>query len=252
MPNYSVCVEMIYRPLPFLERLEATATAGYRAFEFWGWQEKDLAAIATHAPRLGLAVAAFGVNGGTLMDEANHDAYIATMREAMGWAHRLDCTRLIVTTGNELPDVPRESQFATLHRGLARVAEAAASGGVVAVVEPLNTRVDHAGYFLNHGEDAFRLVRAIDNPHLRVLYDIYHMQIMDGDLISTIEANIDLIAHFHVADVPGRHEPGTGEINYGNVFRRIDATGYDGYVGLEFRPTADHTDALHAVAALVS
>ena len=131
-------------------------------------------------------------------------------------------------------------------------ARAAADGGVVAVLEPLNTKVDHAGYFLDHAVDAFRLVREINAPALRVLYDIYHMQIMDGDLIATIEANLDLISHFHVADVPGRHEPGTGEINYANVFRRIDAAGYAGFVGLEFRPSGDHDAALASVRALVA
>lgn len=252
MPRFSVCVEMVYRPLPFVERLEAVARAGYDAFEFWNWQDKDLEAVEATSRRLGLAVAAFGVSGGTLMDAANHDAYIETTHRAAVWARRLGCPNLIVTTGNEVAGVSREAQFDVLHRGLERVAAAAADGGVVAVLEPLNTKVDHAGYFLDHAVDAFRLVREINSPALRVLYDIYHMQIMDGDLIATIEANLDLISHFHVADVPGRHEPGTGEINYANVFRRIDAAGYAGFVGLEFRPSGDHDAALASVRALVA
>jgi hydroxypyruvate isomerase len=186
------------------------------------------------------------------MDAANHDAYIETTHRAAQWARRLGCPNLIVTTGNEVAGVSREAQFDVLHRGLERVAGAASDGGVVAVLEPLNTKVDHAGYFLDHGVDAFRLVREINAPSLRVLYDIYHMQIMDGDLIATIEANLDVISHFHVADVPGRHEPGTGEINYANVFRRIDGAGYGGFVGLEFRPSSDHDAALMAVRALVA
>ncbi len=252
MPRFSVCVEMVFRPLPFIDRLEEVARAGYSAFEFWNWQDKDLEATDATARRLGLAVAAFGVSGGTLMDAANHDAYIETVHRAAAWARRLGCPNLIVTTGNEVPGASREAQFDVLGRGLERVARAAADGGVTAVLEPLNTKVDHAGYFLDHGADAFRLVREVDHPNLRVLYDIYHMQIMDGDLISTIEANLGLIAHFHVADVPGRHEPGTGEINYANVFRRIDAAAYGGFVGLEFRPSGDHAAALAAVRALAA
>lgn len=254
MPRLSVCVEMIFRHLPFIERLEATSKSGYDAFEFWQWQDKDIGAIAAEASRLRLKVAAFGVGPnivqGTLVDSSNHDAYLATMRMAIEHARRLDCQTLIVTTGNEIAGLSRAAHFDALQRGLERVAHAAAEGGVTMVVEPLNTRVDHAGYFLDHGADAFRIVREIGHPNLRVLYDIYHMQIMDGDLISTIESNIDLIGHFHVADVPGRHEPGTGEINYANVFRRIDATSYAGHVGLEYRPSGDHAASLAGVKAL--
>ena len=242
MPRFSVCVEMVYRPLPFVERIEAVARAGYDAFEFWNWQDKDLEAVEATSRRLGLAVAAFGVSGGTLMDAANHDAYIETTHRAAAWARRLGCPNLIVTTGNEVTGVSRAAQFDVLHRGLERVAAAAADGGVVAVLEPLNTKVDHAGYFLDHAVDAFRLVRDINSSALRVLYDMYHMQIMDGDLIATIEANLDLISHFHVADVPGRHEPGTGEINYAFLFDFIDKLGYSGWIGCEYKPLTN-TDA---------
>jgi hydroxypyruvate isomerase len=252
MPALSVCVEMVFKPLPFVERLEAVAKAGYPAFEFWGWQDKDMASIHEAKDRLGLKLAAFGVRGGTLLDPGNHAAFVDALGQAAEWARTLDCPNLIVTTGNTLPDVPRERQLDDLRRGLEAVAKGAQAGGVTAVVEPLNSKVDHKGYFLDHGPEAFRLVDEIGNPHLRVLYDIYHMQIMDGDIIATIEANLDKIGHFHVADVPGRHEPGTGELNYANVFRRIDATGYRGYVGLEYRPSGDHAASLDVVRSLAA
>ena len=100
MPRFSVCVEMVYRPLPFVERIEAVARAGYDAFEFWNWQDKDLKAIEATSHRLGLAIAAFGVSGGTLMEAANHDAYVETTHRAAEWARRLGCPSLIVTTGD--------------------------------------------------------------------------------------------------------------------------------------------------------
>ncbi len=250
MPKFSVCIEMVFRPLEFVQRIEAVKEAGYRAFEFWGWHDKDMPAVLEAKERLGLDVAAFGVRGGTLLDPDNHQHYWDTVGESAEWARRLRCPSLIVTTGNTLPDVPRERQRDTLRRGLEGVARAAERGGVTAVVEPLNSKVDHKGYFLDHGPEAFALIEAIDSPHLRVLYDIYHMQIMDGDIIATVEAQIDRIGHFHVADVPGRHEPGTGELNYANIFRRIDATGYAGFVGLEYRPSGDHAASLGVVAAL--
>ncbi|HEX2034677.1 MAG TPA: TIM barrel protein [Chloroflexota bacterium] len=252
MPTLSVCIEMVFRPLEVVERIEAVARAGYPAFEFWGWQNKDMAAIQEAKERHGLRLAAFGVGGGTLLDPANHQRYWDTLGQAAEWARRLNCPNLIVTTGNTLPEVPREVQLEHLRQGLEGVARAAQAGGVTAVLEPLNSKVDHKGYFLDHGPEAFALVEAIDNPHLRILYDIYHMQIMDGDIIATIEAKVDTIGHFHVADVPGRHEPGTGELNYGNIFRRIDATGYQGFVGLEYRPSGDHAASLEVVKALAA
>ncbi|MBI3970984.1 MAG: TIM barrel protein [Chloroflexi bacterium] len=243
---------MIFRPLPFADRLDAVKEAGYDAFEFWGWQNKEMAAIREKKDALGLDVAAFGVGGGTLLDPANHQRYFDTLGQAAEWARAVNCPSLIVTTGNTLPDVPREQQLEALRRGLEGVAKGAAEGGVVAVLEPLNTKVNHPGYFLDHAAEAFQLIRGIDDPALRVLYDIYHMQIMDGDIIQAIADHIDLIGHFHVADVPGRHEPGTGELNYGNIIRRIGDLGYRGFVGLEYHPSADDARSLEIVKALAA
>ena len=257
MPTLSACIEMIFRPMEsFTDRIAATKEAGYTAFEFWSWLNKDMPAIVAAKEQHGLECAAFGVGGGTLLDASNHQHYWDTTAQAAEWAKKLATAgkvpTLIVTTGNTLPDVPREQQLETLRRGLEGVAKAAQAGGVVAVVEPMNSKVNHKGYFLDHGPEAFQLIGEIGSPALRILYDIYHMQIMDGDIIATIEAEIEKIAHFHVADVPGRHEPGSGELNYANIFRRIDATGYKGYVGLEFHPTGDHAAALAHVKSLAA
>lgn len=252
MARLSVCVEMIFKPLPFEERIAAVAESGCPAFEFWRWQDKDLPAIAEKKEQFGLELAAFGAAGGTLLDPANHQSYWGTFARAAEWARKLRCPSLIVTTGNTLPDVPRERQMEALRRGLEGVAKAAAEGGVTAVLEPLNTKVNHPGYFLDHGPEAIQLIDEINRPSLRLLYDIYHMQIMDGDIIQTIKDSVDRIGHFHVADVPGRHEPGTGELNYGNILRAIDASGFRGFVGLEFHPSAGHVESLEVVKALAA
>lgn len=244
---------MVFRPIEsFTDRIAATRDAGYQAFEFWSWLNKDMNAILDAKEKSGLECAAFGAAGGTLLDPANHRKYADTLSQAAEWAKKLRCDSLIVTTGNTLPDVPREKQWDDLRRGLEGVAKAAQAGGVVAVVEPLNSKVDHKGYFLDHVPDGLTLVEEINNPHLKLLYDMYHGQIMDGDVISTLEQNIDKIGHFHVADVPGRHEPGTGELNYANIFKRIDASGYKAFVGLEYRPSGDHAASLVQVRALAS
>ena len=243
---------MVFKPLPFVERLDGVKASGCPAFEFWRWQDKDLPAIQERAEQHGLEVAGFGAAGGTLLDPDNHQKYWDTMAQAGEWARKLRCPNLIVTTGNTLPDVPRERQLEDLARGLEGVARTAREAGVVAVLEPLNTKVNHPGYFLDNSAEAFTLIDQINSPHLRVLFDIYHMQIMEGDVIQTIERNIERIGHFHVADVPGRHEPGTGELNYANIMRRIDATGYTGYTGLEYHPSDDHAQSLDIVRAMAA
>jgi len=139
---------------------------------------------------------------------------------------------------------------ANLEQAYGLAAEIAAKRDFTLVVEPLNTHVDHAGYYLNSSDEAAEMIRAIDNPHLRLLFDVYHMQIMEGNLIAHIEKHIDIIGHFHSAGVPGRHEVFGSEINYPAVVQRIDALGYTGCVGLEYFPAmADHAASLRQTLA---
>jgi len=151
----------------------------------------------------------------------------------------------IVTTGNEM-SLPRSVQHEAIVAGLKGVAAEAEAQEITLVLEPLNILVDHKGYYLATSDEGLQILREVGSPRVKLLYDIYHQQITEGNLIQRITSSIDLIGHFHCADVPGRYEPGTGEINYVNVFRAIAETGYDGYIGLEFRPTGDHADALQA------
>jgi hydroxypyruvate isomerase len=111
--------------------------------------------------------------------------------------------------------------------------------------------VDHPGYFLNHSSLGFELVRQVGSPSLQLLYDIYHMQVMEGNLIPTLTGNLDVIGHVHVADTPGRNQPGTGEINYPVVLGKLREAGYQGYVGFEFSPTVPSTEAAARARALV-
>jgi hydroxypyruvate isomerase len=111
--------------------------------------------------------------------------------------------------------------------------------------------VDHPGYFLHGSAAGFDLVRAVGSPHIKLLYDIYHMQVMEGNVIQTLTANLDAVGHVHVADVPGRHQPGTGELHYGNIFAALREAGYDHYVGFEFEPTVPSEEAAATSLALL-
>jgi hydroxypyruvate isomerase len=118
------------------------------------------------------------------------------------------------------------------------------------VVEPLNVLVDHPGYYLTASAEGFEILDEVGSQAVKLLFDIYHQQITEGNLLANIVPHIKQIGHFHVADVPGRHEPGTGEINYANVFHAIDKAGYEGFVGLEYWPTVPAADTLRTVRAL--
>jgi len=248
MVNFSVCIEMILHELPFLDRIDAVAEIGYSAFEFWGWRTKDLEGILERKRRYGLEIATFSVDHkGKLVDYSTMDKFISGLKESLEVANKLECSTLLVTTGNEIPEVPRRRQHKSIVKCLRKAADLAEKADVTLALEPLNVLVDHKGYYLYSSREGFEIIKEVDSPNVKLLYDIYHQQIMEGNLIDTITRNIDLIAHFHVADVPGRHEPGTGEINYPNVFRAIDRTGYSGYVGLEFKPLTSSKEALRKV-----
>ncbi|MBT3379425.1 MAG: TIM barrel protein [Lentisphaerae bacterium] len=251
MPKFSVCIEMIFREegVDYPERVAKAAAAGADAVEFWRWKGKDLCAIGQAASEHGVAVATFGATSERLVDASTREAFVAGVEEAIGLAGQLSCPGCLQTVGQELEGVERATQHRAIVDALSAAAPKLEESGLKLYVEPLNILVNHQGYYLSTSDEAFEILREVASPNVLLLYDIYHQQITEGNLIQTIEENIDLIGHFHVADVPGRNEPGTGELNYANIFRRIDALGYAGFVGMEFKPTVDHAEAVaHTIA----
>jgi hydroxypyruvate isomerase len=178
-------------------------------------------------------------------------------------AERIGCRRLVVhvqpvPTGSgpsRLAEAAREPILRRQRRNIAAALKPAAAlaeaSGVALMLEPLNTLVDHHGYCLSCCGDGVEVLREVGSPAVKLLFDIYHMQISEGNLISNLTANVDLVAHLHVADVPGRHEPGTGEINFLNVLSSARAAGYAGCVGMELVPTADPLAAIRSTARII-
>ena len=230
--------------LTTVEKIGKAAALGYSAFEMWAWWNEDLESVRHAAEAGGMAVGSICTKFVSLVDPALRSDYITGLRESVEAAGQLGCRYLISQTGNVREGVSRASQAASLVEGLRQAAPILEAAGVTLVVEPLNTRVDHPGYFLEKSEEAAELIRAVGSSHVKLLYDVYHQQISEGDLIPTIRRNMDVIDYFHIADHPGRHEIGTGEINYVNVLRAIKETGYDGFVGLEYFPAVDAEQAL--------
>jgi len=254
----SVRVEPVFRGASLPQAMEKVAEAGYQGFEFGNWRDQDPVAITKLKEKLGIECAclvgnrAVNPKGMTLVDPADRDAFLAEIRASTEAAQRFETTRLVTLTGNELPGLPRETQHRSIVEGLKRAHDVVALHGVTLIVEPLNTLVDHQGYYLNHTAEAFEIMREVGSPNVKILFDIYHVQIMDGNLIDTIRKNIAAIGHFHVGDVPGRHEPGTGEINYANVFRAIRDTGFRDFIAMEYMSSKDSMATLAEVRAMAA
>jgi len=241
----SVCIDAIFRGQNFVESMKAISTAGVEAYEFWAWWEKDLDALANAQQEYNLKPVACCTRFISLVDEAVRSDYLKGLEESIRAAKKIGCKTLISQVGDDL-GISRFSQKKNLIAGLKSCVPLLEAENIQLVFEPLNTIVDHAGYYLTSSEEAFEIATAVDSPNVKVLFDIYHQQIMEGNLIQRITANIELIGHFHAAGNPGRHELYYGEINYPAVFRAIDETGYDGYIGFEYFPVDDPLKGIQA------
>ncbi len=247
--------------------MEKVAEAGYQGFEFGDWRAQEASRIIRLKRQLGLEcvciVGNVGVNprGMGLCDPAERDGFLAEIRASADAALRFETTRMVVLTGNRISGRPAGQQHASVIEGLKRAQDIVAPHGItlimevintLAPVEPLNPATNHHEYYLNRTPEAFEIVRQVGSPFVKILYDLYHVQIMEGNLIETLRANIGAIGHIHVGDVPGRHEPGTGEINFANVFKAIRQAGYKDYLAVEYVPSKDAMTTLAEVRALAA
>ena len=250
--RFSVCVETIFNELPLAERIERCAACGAAAFEFWSWRNKDLDTITRAKEAAGVDVAAFGaLDDAFPNDPSTAAAAAADMQQAIEVARQIGATGLIVHAGQERDDVPRPAQLEGVARLLADAAPAANAAHITLLLEPLNVRIDCPGYLISQTADALAVIEQAGQPNVKMLFDIYHQYVTEGTVFRSIETHIDRIGHFHVADVPGRGEPGTGALDFGQIFGLIDSLEYAGYVGLEFRPSGDHMDAVKNTLDLI-
>ena len=239
----SPCLELFFTELPFADRIQAVADAGFSAAEFWGHGNKDLDAVAKVAERCGITITSMTACGG-LTEVEKHEQAEVDLRTAIDAARTVSCDCLIVLTGNVIPKMTHCAQIKAVSDGLERLAPIAEAAGVTLVLELLNSRYNHPGYFLDNSEDMAAILRAVDHPSVKALYDIYHAGIMEGNIVENIRTNIDIIGHFHAAGIPGRHEMKAGEQNYPFICNEIDALGFEGYLGLEYMPLRDSRESL--------
>lgn len=251
MPQISVCIEMFWRDQPHHERVGRVAQLGYRACEFWGWKNKDLDAIENALNDSGLVLAALSLEpGSSLIRRGYQQELVDGMRETARVAKRLGCSTVIATTGNTLDDETYEMSRRRVVRHLKALAPICEDRGLTLVLEPLNTLVDHHGYWLTRMAHAADIVEEVNSPAVKILMDLYHQQVQEGNIIANLTRYVPLIGHLHAAGVPGRHELVGGEMDYRAIFRAIDATGYQGFVGLEYSPTLDADASLRQALQL--
>ena len=236
-------------PQNCLEGMRRIRNAGFDAVEFFG-PNKDIGAIAALSREIKLEIAAIAVTDKswsfrpepdfrvpfiTLCDADNQGRFLEALRRTMDDARQLDCRIIITHAGNVIHGVSRDRQRTSIVSSLNQAAKLLDSSGLTLVVEPINA-VDHPGYFITSSEEAFAILREVDSPNVKLLYDIYHMQVMEGNLIPTITRNITNIAHLQGASNPGRGDIRGGEINYPEVLNAAVRAGYDGFFGLEYGP----------------
>ena len=246
--EYSVCISAVYQGLPAAEAVRRVSAAGFGAFEFWSWWDQDLDAIRAAALETGTHAAGMCTRFVPLTVPEARDEYIAGLRESVAAAKRLGCPMLISQVGQAVPGVPREEQRQSIVDGLRACAPILEGEGVTLTVEPLNTLVDHKGYFLERSDEASEILRAVDSPRVRMLFDVYHQQITEGNLIDNLTRYISQIGHVHIAGNPRRHEPLiNSEVHYPTVIRTLRELGYGGAVGLEYFPTRDPDEGLREI-----
>lgn len=251
MPQFDANISWLFTELPFLDRFEAAARSGFRAVEIQNPYEHPKDAIVARLDRHTLQVAlhnmpagdwAAGERGLACLPDRVAD-FRATCELALDYAVALRAPRVHCMAGIAPADANPARLRETYVSNLRELAVKAARAKVEVMIEPINTR-DIPGYYLNRSAQAVSLLDEIGAPNVRLQYDVYHMQIMEGDLAPTIERLLPRIGHVQIADTPGRNEPGTGEINYPFVLVKLDALGYAGWVGCEYRPRAGTVEGL--------
>jgi len=253
MMKFAANLSMLYTEVDVLDRFKKAADAGFTHVELLFPYHYDLDAIERALKEYGQTMVLFDTDAGDfaggergyLCDPSKKDRFYESVKEAVAIAPRLGTTLLNALAGKPPTGVSYEEARDTCIENLKKAAPLCEDAGIILMSEGLNS-IQTPGYFLDNSKLGFEIVDAVGSPAVKYQYDIYHMQMMEGNILDTIKANLAKIGHLQLADVPGRHEPGTGEINYPNVFKAIDAMGYTGYCGLEYVPTGDTEASIDA------
>ena len=245
MPKLAANLSFLFGELATIEeRVAAAAEAGFRGVEYMFPYGEEIAARQAQLRALGVEQVLFNLpagdfsNGerGIAVDPSRVEEFKRGVADEVRIAAELGCPRVNCLVGKALPDLDRDTQQRTLVANLRFAADELRAAGVTLLVEPLN-RIETPGFFIGTSSEALALLAVVGRPNLRLQFDCYHAQRVEGNIMATVQANLDAIGHIQIADSPARHEPGTGELAYDRILPFFDAIGYDGWVGLEYKPS---------------
>ena len=242
----SLCIDMMFSQLDFYDKFDAVKNCGFNTVEFWKWKNKDIDKIVNIIKTKEMNVSIFNIDSSDeklsydlsrgILNAGRVDEFLKALNECVPIYKKLGASAMIVLIG-ENAEYNKENVKRCLQSAIPLLEE----HNVNLIVEPLNS-FDRVGYSMPYAKPVFELLREINNPHIKMLYDIYHQNMMGDFDLTEIGDNIDLISHFHVADCPGRHEPGTGKVDYVSILKEIISFGYKGYIGLEYRATKEDSE----------
>jgi len=245
MPRLAANLSFLFGEFATIEeRVAAAAEAGFRGVEYMFPYGEEIAARKAQLRALGVEQVLFNLPAGDFssgergiaVDPSRVDEFKRGVADAVRIAGELGCPRVNCLVGKSLPDLDRDTQQRTLVANLRFAADELRVAGVTLLVEPLN-RIETPGFFIGTSSEALALLALVGRPNLRLQFDCYHAQRVEGNIMATVQANLDAIGHIQIADSPARHEPGTGELAYDRILPFFDAIGYDGWVGLEYKPS---------------
>lgn len=236
--NLTACIEWLFadEATNFAERIYKAKAAGIEGVEFHLWREKSLPDIKQALNDTGVTLTSFCVDPRrSIVDEQQLPEFLAAVSDSIAAAKELNCKMLIIASGFALDGVSPEQHFDFALRALRPAAALAEQAGITLLLEPLNTKVDHPGMYLNSVKTGLDLVEAVNSPGLKLIYDAYHSIVMGDDITTVLKGRVQHVAHIQVADMPGRGAPGTGEINWPQVTQMLKEQNYQGWLGLEYK-----------------
>jgi hydroxypyruvate isomerase len=247
MMRLSTCLEWLYTETgdDIGDRVRAAADDGTDAVEIWSWRTKDLDSLGSALAETGSQLVSMIVDPQCrLVDPATHEEFVAAVADSVVVARRLGVPYLVAVAGQVRDDVPRAIQHAALVEALRGAADVVEGTDVTVLLEPLNSRVDHVGTYLDRTSEGLEAIREVGSPRVRLLYDAYHSIVMGEDPRTELAGAIDLVGHVQIADAPGRQEPGTGDVDWAALLGTLADLGYTGGVGLECRPSVSTSQAM--------
>ncbi len=245
--RYSACIEWLFADSEptIAGRIHAAQRAGIDGIEFWHWSNKDLDEVKAALDATGLPMAGILCEPiAKITDPESHPMFLEGVRASLHAALKLGAPVMIAQAGDDRAGIPRATQHAALVDVLGQAAELIKGSGVVIALEPLNDRVDHPGYYLTSTVEGLDIIDEVDRPEIRLLYDIYHSAMMGEVTEDVLEGRLDRVVHVHLADAPGRGEPLSGRMDWKGRLEWLADHGYDGFVGLEYRPTGPTEESL--------